>query len=420
METPPPRKRSSTRRLTWLLLVLLAALGLFTETLRLPIAAPGAPHPYPPGTAAVPQAPPPTRATGRLLDVYQSARRATVRIESRCSGHAFDSSPIDIGSGFFVSPEGRLLTAYHVVRRQALSGRSRCLLEYVAVDWQQREYPLELVGFDAYLDLALLQARVREPVPFLSLTGTPPKVGSRVLAIGNSRGEFLADRVGAITRLGVRAGRPDFASGTIELTAALAPGDSGGPVIGEDGEALGVVSYISFQPAILSAEGDVSPWRFLGNGNVPEFASYAVPALEGSEVVSALESGGRRDTPVIGFEVAFEYDPRDGRGQPLGRRAGVVVGRVQAGGPGAAAGLRSMRESVRLNGGGRSPGAGTAGRISADVIVAVDGKATPTFERLLEAVREKSVGDRVILSVQRGEKSAQLSLELAAYREVFY
>lgn len=406
-------ERKAVRRFTWLLLGLLLALALLNGTLE-----------FSDGGAAgseqllhrsVPQAPSPVSATGQLAEVYESAREATVRIESRCSSSIFGETPIDVGSGYFVSSGGHLLTAYHVIRRQALPPPSHCALRYVAIDAERREFPLELVGFDAFLDVAMLRAQVNGPVPYLPLADAPPEIGSEVLAIGNSRGQFLADRVGSVTRLGVRAGQPDFASGTMELTAALAPGDSGGPVIDGDGRALGVVSYISFDPSVLVAEGESALGRLLPDSNAPRFASYAVPLLEGSGVLASLRAGERRDVPVIGFEVAFEYDPRVRAGPSLGRRPGVVVGRVREKGPAAAAGLRSLREQALLDERGRA----VATTMTGDVIVAVDGRPTPTFETLLARVREKDVGQRVVLTVQRGTASEELAVELAGYRQVF-
>ncbi|MEX2540484.1 MAG: S1C family serine protease [Trueperaceae bacterium] len=411
---PPSPVNRPVRRLTWLLLLLLAVAGLFAGMQRSPELPDPDRFPFA-RHSAMPLAPEPVRAIGEMAEVYERARTATVRIESRCSNPLYGSTPVDVGSGFFVSPDGRLLTAYHVIRRQALAAPARCGLEYVAVDAHERVHRLELVGFDAYLDLALLQADVSDGVPYLRLAAEPPPVGSQVVAIGNSRGEFLGDRAGNVTRLGVRSRQPDFASGTIELTAALAPGDSGGPVLARDSSVLGVVSYISFEPAVMSADGDALLSTWFGVGDAPGFASYAVPVLAGSEALAELQTGARRDVPVIGFEVAYEYDPRSRDTPGLGRRAGVVVGRVQPNGPGEAAGLRSLRERRALGPQGQTIGT----RLTADVIVAVDGRATPTFTRLLEVVRERSVGERVVLTVQRGDRSMEVALELAGYRQVF-
>ena len=96
--------------------------------------------------------------------------------------------PLGIGTGFFVSPDGLVLTAYHVVDPgPAFAGEERL----VARGPDGQRYPLELVGFDAFLDLALLQAVGAEDVPYLPLESRELTVGSNVVAIGNSRNDFL-------------------------------------------------------------------------------------------------------------------------------------------------------------------------------------------------------------------------------------
>lgn len=412
-EAPAEPTGRRVTRFTWLLLLLLGAIGLLAGSIGFLPSRPEDPAFRHPGF--VPEAPPVVEATGRLAQVYERIRPATLRIESRCANPLLRDRPIDVGSGFYLSADGKVMTAYHVVRRRSLELASGCPLYYVAIDSDLEEHRLELVGFDAYRDLALLQAKVDEPVPFLELAGELPQLGDDVLAVGNSRGEFLADRSGEVTRLGVNAERPDFASDTIELTAALAPGDSGGPVVDEEGRVVGVVSYISFTPSILSSQSDLPFDRLLGSNAAPRFASYAVPTLEGSPTVEGLLAGEKRDIPVIGFEVAFEYDPRERDGPSLGRKPGVVVGSVDGDGPAARAGLRSIEELPLRDEAGRLTGR----RLRADVIVAVDGHRTPTFERLLEVVRARSVGEKVILTVQRGSTTTELGLRLDAYRQVF-
>jgi len=372
---------------------------------------------------AFPELPEVVTPQGELLEVFRRARPASLQIEVRSGDLAFHAFPQGIGTGFFISPDGLVLTAYHVVdpTTARLPGRER----FVAVGPDETRYPLELVGFDAYLDLALLQAEVHGEVPYLPLAGGPPEVGSEVLAIGNSRGEFLGGRVGEVTRLGVRALRAEFADDTVELTAALAPGDSGGPVLNARGEVVGVVSYISLTPgfgnpdAPPGAEGFVPP--FLRGLRLSEgFASYAVPVSSDSEVVADLRAGAQRDVPVIGFEIGTRtvgpsYNPRDGRGLELGPRPGVVVGRVAPGGPAARAGLRSAVEEPVYD----RTGALCAVRAVVDVIVAVDGERTPTVDALVRVLRGKEVGQQVEVRVQRGDTLQTLTLELGARRAVF-
>ena len=363
--------------------------------------------------------PPVVEATGRLEEVYQGARPATLRLEARIQGWR-DYSVLGVGTGFFVSEEGLLLTAYHVVEAQRSQWLGSRRIYYVGVSPGGEEYRLELVGFDAYLDLALLQAEVDGPVPYIPFAMGPTRPGGEIVAIGNSRGEFLEDRSGRVTRLGVGSPSARLADGVIELTASLIQGDSGGPVLNIDGEVVGVVSYISFNPQSMSSEGPELILPFLRGLTLPQgFASYAVPVFEGSETVAALLAGESRDIPVIGFSWAnFDYDPATNSSLDLGRRPGTVIGVVAAAGPAARAGLRSLESRpVVVN---REGGSVRTSVVSAaDVIVAVDGEPTPTFNSLVEVLRRKEVGQLVELTVQRGPETFKVDLVLGARRQVF-
>ncbi len=350
---------------------------------------------------------------GDLLEAYDLARPATLRLEARCATPFGGRQVLGVGTGFFFSAEGAVLTAYHIVDVSASA--APCPVRYVGIDSERREFALELVGFDAYMDLAVLQADVEGAVPFIPLAARAPAPGTSVVAIGNSRGDFLEARAGRVTRLGVRAGRADFADGTIELTNALAPGDSGGPVVTERGEAVGVVSYISFNPSGMSSDTYVPPF-LMGLALPREFAAYAVPVLTDSELVAAVAGGAERDVPVIGFSwrAGFDYDPSTGA-DDLGRRPGPIVQVVTPGGPGERAGLQSYVERPLLDDAGRRIGTVR----EADVIVAIDGRPTPTFASLLAEVRGKTIGQVVELTVQRGSATFRLPLELGARRSVF-
>lgn len=358
--------------------------------------------------------PPPVVApTGKLKEIFDFARPATVAIETRCRNGP--RGPLGVGTGFFISEDGQVLSAYHVV--DASSSQPSCPVEYVAVTPEREEYPLELLGFDAYFDVALLQAKVSRAVPYLAVSTRPPAPGDSVVAIGNSRGDFLEGRTGRVTRLGVRAARVDFADDTIELTAPLAPGDSGGPVLNLRGEAIGVVSYISFNPGASESDTYLPP--FLRGLQLPvDYASYAVPVTEGGTLLAALRNGERRDVPVIGLSwpPGFDsvYTPRTSP-VDLGPRPGTIVAYVEESGPAALAGLLPMRQEPVLDAQGRQ----VSVRVHADVIVAVDGRPVQGIVDLLQAVRTRQIGDSVTLRVQRGNALYNVDLVLGARRSVF-
>lgn len=389
------------RGFTLALLLLLASVAVLAPRL--------APEPE---LQQVQQAPPtPLAPEGELVDAYELARPAALRIEARCAT-VFRGGPLGVGSGFFVSAGGDVLTAYHVVESSAAAS---CPVRYVGSSPDGSEVPLELVGFDAYFDLAWLRADVDREVPFIPLAERAPKPGTEVVAIGNSRGSFLEPRAGRVTRLGVQANRADFADDTIELTAALAPGDSGGPVVNAAGEAVGVVSFISYTPGALRSDAYVPPF-LRGLGLPGDYASYAVPVLRNSDLLTAIRDGERRDVPVIGFSwrPGYDYQPSASEWR-FGSRPGPVVVQVEPGGPADAAGLRGYSERPVYDANGDLVGVDR----KADVIVSVDGVATPTFYDLMEIVRRKAIGETVDLVVQRGRATLRLELTLGAKREVF-
>jgi serine protease Do len=395
------------RRLTWLLLGFLLAVVLLTQRST----------PEPIYQHAQLGLPPVEAPTGELARVYDVARPASVQIEARSSDPGYLGAPIGIGTGFFISADGFVLTAYHVVDKSDISGSSafKRSIKYVAISPDETEYDLELIGFDAYFDLAILKATVPGSVPFLPLATATSKEGDDIVAIGNSRGDFLQGRAGMISRIGVDRPRARFADDTIEVSAALAPGDSGGPLLNEQGEAIGVVSFISFVPDRLNSDTDRNVPPFLRGvaSEAREFAAYAVPVSSSNDMIARLRMGEQRDIPVIGFSappaqtgLPASYDPRGFRGIDLGDLPGAIVWEVRPDGPAARAGL----QDIQVNDDGIN---------SADVIVAVDDEPTPTFDDLIEALYVRGVGETVTITVQRSGETFKLRLELGAKSQVF-
>ena len=347
---------------------------------------------------------------GQLAEVFENSRPAALQIEARSSSTGYVGAPIGIGTGFFISEDGYLLTAYHVVDNSGLPEGLRKSIIYVGVSPDKTEYDLTVVGFDAYFDLALLKAEVKENVAFLPLATSSVKVRDSIVAIGNSRGDFLAARAGEVSRLGVDRPKARFADQTIELTAALAPGDSGGPILNKQGEAVGVVSFISFAPDDLASKTYVAP--FLLN-RTRDFAAYAIPISVDSELIAELKTGAKNDIPVIGFSapdarsgIPQDYTPLESSLR-LGRKAGAIVFDVRLGGPADLAGIKGIEVSAE-------------GEVtSADVIVAVNDEPTPTFDDLIETLYVKSIGETVTVTVQRGKQTFKVRLELGARNQVF-
>ncbi|GGJ87619.1 S1C family serine protease [Deinococcus aquiradiocola] len=323
-----------------------------------------------------------------LAPLYQKFRPAALEIDD-CAPAEEDpqcEDPNGLGSGVLVSADGSVLTAYHVV-----FGADR--LQAVTLD--RKRYPVTVVGFDEPHDLALLKIDVKG-APFVPLAPQAPRVGQLALAIGNSGGKFLQPKSGRLLALDAQAGRADFPPGTLQLDAPLAPGDSGGPILNEAGQLIGITSYIRLQPGpktdALPPTASVAAYRATLNTS-----SYAVPVTASSALLAQLRAGLKREAPVVGISTSladYELPVSFFRNLGLGGRVGFVFDRVIPGGPADTAGLRPLKAT-------RFDENGVPTHATGDVITAVNGTGVSDYLQFLAAIRSHSVGDQVTLTVYR-------------------
>ena len=153
-----------------------------------------------------------------------------------------------IGSGFFIDRAGHLLSNYHVIQSEvdpAYDGYSRLFIKLS--DRDDQKVPAKVVGYDRIFDLALLKAEVQPAYVFTAAppagtgAGTAgarePATGDPVVAIGSPAGLARTVTSGIISA----TGRPFLQLGdALQVDAPLNPGNSGGPLLSQDGELIGV------------------------------------------------------------------------------------------------------------------------------------------------------------------------------------
>jgi len=164
---------------------------------------------------------------------YEGARDKLVQIRTLLRNSDTQAS---VGSGFFVSSSGLIITNFHVASQIALEPQ-RYRGVYVPVDG--KEAPVQLLAFDVQHDLALL--RVQTPgaaeYPALNFRGkaAPLARGERIYSLGNPKDIGFAVTEGTYNGLVQRSFYPRiFFGGTIN------PGMSGGPVLDDNGQVIGV------------------------------------------------------------------------------------------------------------------------------------------------------------------------------------
>src|SRR5690606_783173 len=146
---------------------------------------------------------------------------------------------MSLGSGFIVSAEGHIVTNHHVIKDAD---------EIVVRMHDERQFDAELVGHDSKTDLALLKVKTDQPLPYLEMGDSDAlRVGDWVIAIGNPFGLG-----GTVTAGIISARQRDINSGPyddfIQTDASINRGNSGGPLVGQDGKVVGIATAI-FSPS---------------------------------------------------------------------------------------------------------------------------------------------------------------------------
>ena len=153
------------------------------------------------------------------------------------AGKAFSNKAI--GSGFFIDSRGYLITNYHVISSQVdpeYEGISRLYIKF-SNDSETR-IPAKVVGYDESLDLALLKTEVPPQYVFSLGSSSSLDIGDKIYAIGSPVGLERTLTSGIVSA----EGRQLFSIGTVmQIDAAVNNGNSGGPIIDENGNVQAIV-----------------------------------------------------------------------------------------------------------------------------------------------------------------------------------
>ena len=285
---------------------------------------------------------------------------------------------VSSGSGTVVSAEGHIATNAHVTQ----NGKS-----FRVVFADGRELPARLVGTDTLSDLAVLQAIPPTPETFAYAEFAPTlelTPGDTVLAMGAPWGLSNSMSAGVVNnprrllvslfddeadyedRLGADQPTGRYYA-WIQHDAAIAPGNSGGPLVDLSGRIVGV----NTRGMIFG--GDLA---------------FAIPGPDAGEVVRALIENGRIERAHFGFRL------RSLKG--TGHRKGVLVNAVERGSAAEKAGLRAGDLVLAIDG------------------VAVDAPQPVDVPALQRRLAELPVGKPVQLDIDRDGKAARIRLEAAA------
>jgi len=285
------------------------------------------------------------------------------------------------GSGFVIDEDGGILTNAHVI-----DGAVKVTVQLA----DKQVVEAKVIGKDSSSDIALLKV---DPdglnlAPLELGSAEKVQVGDPVIAIGNPFGLDRTLTTGVVSALQRRISAPngEGISNVIQTDAAINPGNSGGPLIDAAGRVIGINSQIE------TGAG--------GGGNVG--IGFAVPIDTAKQILPQLKSTGKVQRAYLGVSsltIDGSLNPLD-----LPTKSGVLIQTVQAGSPGAQAGIRAGGYSSSLSGNDIVLGG--------DIIQSVDGEIVRSSDELASVISARKPGDQVTLGLLRDGKKLRLRTKL--------
>jgi serine protease DegQ len=266
-----------------------------------------------------------------------------------------------LGSGVIVSPNGYILTNYHVIDGA----------DDIQVSLNDtKTYKARIVGSDPESDLAILQIKA-DKLPAITFGQMDNlRVGDVVLAIGNPFGVGQTVTMGIVSALGRSHLGINTFENFIQTDAAINPGNSGGALVDANGHLIGINS------AIYSRTGGS-----LGIG-------FAIPVSSARSIMEQIIRTGTVTRGWIGVE-AQEITPELAESFGLPDNEGALIAGVVRGSPADTAGVR--------------PG---------DVLLSVGGKSVKDPQVMLDLIAALTPGERSAFRLRRDKTIVEVQVKI--------
>lgn len=270
------------------------------------------------------------------------------------------------GSGVIISQDGYIVTNNHVVREAN---------EITVKLNDNREFTGRIIGLDETTDLALIKVDAKN-LPAIKIGNSDDlKLGQWVLAVGNPFNLTSTVTAGIVSAKARSLGANSIES-FIQTDAAINAGNSGGALVNDKGELVGINAMLYSQTGSYSGYG------------------FAIPTTIMNKVVADLKEFGtvqRALLGVAGGDVTNYIDSEKAKGNEvdLGTVTGVYVNEVSEGSAAEEAGLKK-----------------------GDVVTKVNGKTVSKMAEMQEALSQYRPGDKVSVTYLRDKKEYTKSVTL--------
>jgi serine protease Do len=307
-----------------------------------------------------------------IVSIAELATKTIVQVQVGNMSENGEFLPNGGGSGVVISADGLIMTNHHVIDN---STQVRVVFE------DGRMYESEIIGSDRLTDIGLLKISVSNLVPISIGNSEALKVGDLAVAIGHplTLGAAPTVTTGVVSALERRldVGGEAMNSGVtlfglIQTDAPITRGSSGGALLNNNGELIGITTAIA--TADVGAEG-------LG---------FAVPVNLALGIADDLLKEGRILHAFLGILGAQHFDTAEDGARVF---SGVIIQELY--GPG--------NDVFAI---------GKAGALAGDIIKKINGVNVKTLDGLITVLRQKRAGDTVEIEILRNSQTITLVFEL--------
>ena len=258
------------------------------------------------------------------------------------------------GTGMILSADGTVLTNYHVVEGSTSVK--------VTDSTTGKSYTADVIGHDQTHDVALLKLRDASGLKTVQTASGSVSAGDTVHAVGNASGEgYLRKLTGkvtatdeSITTQAEATTEGEKLNNLIETDADVVPGYSGGALVNDAGQVVGMTTAASSGNTSATVDG------------------YAIPISEALSIAQQIESGQASDTVQIGRGAALGISILSADSGQVGGGYGVTVNGLVEGGAAADSGIKA-----------------------GDTIIGLDGKSVRSYSVLKSIIAGHKAGDKV-------------------------
>ena len=260
--------------------------------------------------------------------------------------------PYGMGTGFFIN-KIHVVTNYHVIKN----------FEKITIYAFNHLFPITdvtVVGYDAEIDIAVLQINEHVEHDFLKWSDDAPIIGEDVYALGHGMSQVWSLTKGILSY----DYRPNPGTSFVhymQTDAVINSGNSGGPVLNEEGEVIGVSTLL------------ISPDKYyVGYG-------YVIPTPLVKRVVEQILATGEHIKPFMGVLM------------------GHIEGRAQYDEL-KADGINHYLEIKEVT---KDSPAERFGLLAGDIIISIDDKDIQVVAQVIELLWERNPGDQISFKVYR-------------------